>query len=55
VPVEGVSHGGRAAKVNWVLDAGIRGFFRHLDRGWLEGSSGTGSRMRGSYGWSRSG
>ena len=22
--------------MNWVLDADIRGFFDHLDRGWLE-------------------
>jgi group II intron reverse transcriptase/maturase len=26
---------GLGAKVNWVLDADIRGFFDHLDRGWL--------------------
>jgi group II intron reverse transcriptase/maturase len=27
---------GLATKVNWVLDADIRGFSGHLDRGWLE-------------------
>ena len=27
---------GLAKRVNWVLDADIRGFFDHLDRGWLE-------------------
>ena len=26
---------GLGTKVNWVLDADIRGFFDHLDRGWL--------------------
>ena len=26
---------GLSTKVNWVLDADIRGFFDHLDRGWL--------------------
>ena len=26
---------GLAKRVNWVLDADIRGFFDHLDRGWL--------------------
>ena len=27
---------GLSKRVNWVLDADIRGFFDHLDRGWLE-------------------
>jgi RNA-directed DNA polymerase len=27
---------GLGKRVNWVLDADIRGFFDHLDRGWLE-------------------
>jgi group II intron reverse transcriptase/maturase len=27
---------GLSRRVNWVLDADIRGFFDHLDRGWLE-------------------
>ena len=27
---------GLGKRVNWVLDADVRGFFDHLDRGWLE-------------------
>ena len=27
---------GSRKKVNWVLDADIRGFFDHLDQAWLE-------------------
>jgi hypothetical protein len=43
-------------KVNWVLDADIRDFFGQLDRGKAcEGSSSTGSRIRGSCGWSING
>ena len=37
-------------RVNWVLDADIRGFVGQLDRDWLGRFSGTGSRMKGSCG-----
>ena len=34
-------------KVNWVLDADIRGFFDAIDHGWLGSSSSTGSPTEG--------
>ena len=37
-------------KVSWVLDADIRDFFGSLTEAGLRGSSGTGSRMKGSCG-----
>ena len=42
-------------KVNWVLDADIRGFFDTIDHEWLVGSSSTASRTGASCGSSRNG
>ena len=48
--LDALATGITARRVNWVLDADIRDFFGQLDRDWLGGFSGTGSRMKGSCG-----